>query len=69
MKTNEIKALHDKDQTELKKELDVLMKDLAGMRLLAKAGKLDSPAKLKNLRKDVARIKAVLREKELKQTL
>ncbi len=69
MKTNDIKALHDKDLAELKKELSVLMKDLAGMRLLAKAGKLDSPAKLKNLRKDVARIKTVSREKELKQSL
>lgn len=69
MKTNEIKALHDKDQAELKKELNILMKDLAGMRLLAEAGKLDSPAKLKNLRKDAARIKTVLREKELKQSL
>ncbi|MFA6814097.1 MAG: 50S ribosomal protein L29 [Candidatus Pacebacteria bacterium] len=69
MKSNDIKALHDKDQIELKKELSVLMKDLAGMRLLAKAGKLDSPAKLKNLRKDVARIKTVLREKELKQSI
>lgn len=69
MKTNDIKALHDKSQAELKKELNTLMKDLAGMRLLAKAGKLDSPAKLKNLRKDVARIKTVLREKELKQSI
>lgn len=69
MKSNDIKALHDKDQIELKKELSVLMKDLAGMRLLAKAGKLDSLAKLKNLRKDVARIKTVLREKELKQSI
>jgi large subunit ribosomal protein L29 len=69
MKTNDIKALHDKEQTELKKDLSGLMKDLAGMRLLAKAGKLDSPAKLKNLRKDVARIKTILREKELKQLI
>jgi ribosomal protein L29 len=45
------------------------MKDLAGMRLLAKAGKLDSPAKLKNLRKDIARIKTVLGEKELTKSI
>jgi large subunit ribosomal protein L29 len=69
MKTNDIKALHEKEQQELKKDLAVLIKDLAGMRLLAKAGKLDSPAKLKNLRKDIARIKTVLREKELKQSI
>ena len=69
MKTNDIKALHDKNQEELKKELSSLIKDLAGMRLLAKANKLDSPAKLKNLRKDIARIKTVLREKELKKSI
>lgn len=66
MKTNDIKALHDKDQAELQKELSVLIKDLAGLRLLAKAGKIDSPSKLKNLRKDIARVKTVLREKELR---
>jgi large subunit ribosomal protein L29 len=69
MKANDIKALHDKDQSELKKELSILIKDLAGMRLLAKASKLDSPAKLKNLRKDIARIKTILREKELRQSI
>ncbi|NLG06145.1 MAG: 50S ribosomal protein L29 [Candidatus Pacebacteria bacterium] len=69
MKSNDIKALHDKDQAELKTDLAVLIKDLAGMRLLAKAGKLDSPAKLKNLRKDIARIKAVLSEKELSKSI
>jgi len=69
MKSNDIKVLHDKDQAELKTDLAVLIKDLAGMRLLAKAGKLDSPAKLKNLRKDIARIKAVLSEKELSKSI
>ena len=69
MKINDIKALHDKSQEELKKELSALIKDLAGMRLLAQANKLDSPAKLKNLRKDIARIKTILREKELKQSI
>lgn len=69
MKSNDIKALHDKDQAELKTDLAVLIKDLAGMRLLAKAGKLDSPAKLKNLRKDIARIKTVLSEKELTKSI
>ena len=69
MKSNDIKALHDKDQAALKTDLAVLIKDLAGMRLLAKAGKLDSPAKLKNLRKDIARIKTVLSEKELSKSI
>ncbi len=69
MKNNDIKALHEKTQLELKKDLNILIKDLAGMRLLAKAGKLDSPAKLKNLRKDIARIKTVLGEKELTKSI
>ena len=69
MKNNDIKALHEKTQLELKKDLNILIKDLAGMRLLAKAGKLDSPAKLKNLRKDIARIKTVLSEKELTKSI
>ena len=65
MKSNDIKALHDKDLTELNKDLTGLIQDLAGMRLAVKVGKLDSPSRLKNLRKDIARIKTVMREKEL----
>lgn len=65
MKRNDIKALADKTVVELNKDLEQLIKDLAGLRLAAKVGKLDSPAKLKNLRKDIARIKTVMREKEL----
>ena len=65
MKSQDIKALQQKSQTELKKDLAQLMQDLAGMRLAAKVGKLDSPAKLKNLRKDIARLKTVIRNKEL----
>jgi len=64
MKSNAIKALHEKDVTELKKDLAQMIQDLAGLRLAAKVGKLDSPAKLKNLRKDIARLKTVISEKE-----
>ena len=67
MKSQDIKALQQKSQAELKKDLAQLMRDLAGMRLAAKVGKLDSPAKLKNLRKDIARLKTVIRNKELNQ--
>ena len=67
MKSQDIKALQQKSQSELKTDLAQLMHDLAGMRLAAKVGKLDSPAKLKNLRKDIARLKTVIRNKELNQ--
>ena len=67
MKSQDIKALQQKSQAELKTDLAQLMHDLAGMRLAAKVGKLDSPAKLKNLRKDIARLKTVIRNKELNQ--
>lgn len=65
MKRNDITALASKTTGELNKELEQLNRDLAGLRLTAQVGKLDSPAKLKNLRKDIARIKTVMREKEL----
>ena len=65
MKRNDIKALHQKTVAELDKELAMMNRDLANMRLQKKVGKLSSTAKLKNLSDDIARIKTILTEKKL----
>lgn len=65
MKRNDIKALHQKTEAQLNKELLELTHSLANMRLQKKVGKLDSVAKLKNLSDDIARIKTVLTEMKL----
>ena len=65
MKRNDIKALHQKTEVELNKELVELIHSLANMRLQKKVGKLSSVSKLKNLSDDIARIKTILTEKKI----
>ncbi|MBP7768269.1 50S ribosomal protein L29 [Candidatus Woesebacteria bacterium] len=65
MKRNDITALHDKTKAELFKQLETLQKQLATARLQKAVGKLASPAFVTGLRNDIARIKTVMREREL----
>jgi len=60
MKIKEIRNL-SKDDLVQKKES--LVEELFKLRFRHTAGQLDSPSVLKNVRRDIARIKTVLREK------
>jgi len=65
MKRNDIKILHDKSVTELQAQLRDLQKQLNQAKLEAVVDKLadvNVPAKLRD---DIARIKTVLRNKQL----
>ncbi|MBT4722339.1 50S ribosomal protein L29 [Candidatus Falkowbacteria bacterium] len=64
MRSNDIKALHDKTIEELKVQLDELLMLLAKSRLEKKAGKLKN-THIAMLADDVARVKTVIRNKEL----
>ncbi|MGC9072082.1 MAG: 50S ribosomal protein L29 [Acidilobus sp.] len=55
--------LRKKDASELRKFLDEQRAELASLRHKAMAGSIDSPAKIRELRKNIARILTVLREK------
>jgi large subunit ribosomal protein L29 len=59
-----ISEIRDLSIDELKKKNDVLVEELFNLRLRHAHSKLDSPAILCNIRKDIARIKTVLVEKE-----
>ena len=50
---------------ELRKKEEEIKKELLAMRFQKAFGRLDSPALYRNLRRDLARVKTVLREKEL----
>ena len=63
MKAHELKDLSD---AELKKRLVDEEENLAHLRFQHATAQLDSPAKLRIVRKDIARMKTVLRERELK---
>jgi large subunit ribosomal protein L29 len=63
-----MKAIELKEQTieELETKLAEIKKSLFSLKLQKSTGQLENPLKIRNLRKDIARIKTMLREKELK---
>lgn len=64
MKTKEIREMSSEN---LEKELNELKSELFKMKFSLAAGGLDNPMKLKDIKKDIARIKTILKERELTQ--
>ena len=61
MKAKELKNL---SAEELSKKLDELKKDLFMLRMQHATKQLDNPMRLNAVKKDIARIKTIIREKE-----
>jgi len=59
-----IKEVKDLSTDELKQKNINIAEELFRLRIRHASGQLESPAMMKNLRKDIARIKTVLRERE-----
>ncbi|MBR4578860.1 MAG: 50S ribosomal protein L29 [Oscillospiraceae bacterium] len=64
MKATEIRKM---SVEELDKQLVSLKKDLFMLRMQHATNHLDNPIKISNVRRDIARVKTVLREKQLEQ--
>ncbi len=64
MKIKDIRELSNK---ELEGKIRETKKELFNLRMKQATGTLEKPSKIKELRKDVARMKTVMREKELKE--
>ena len=62
MKASEIKYL---SQAELETKLSELKEELFNLRFQLAANQLDNPTRIKAVKKDIARIKTVQREREL----
>ena len=62
MKAAEIRNL---SAAELETKLGELKKDLFMLRMQHATNHLDNPIKISNVRRDIARVKTVLREKQL----
>ncbi|MCL6638764.1 MAG: 50S ribosomal protein L29 [Firmicutes bacterium] len=62
MKVNEIRELTD---AELAKRLNDSKDELFRLRFQMATGQLDNPMKLKEVRRRIARVKTVIREREL----
>ena len=63
MKAKELKNL---SVEELTKKLDELKKDLFMLRMQHATNQLDNPMQLNAVKKDIARVKTIIREKETK---
>lgn len=64
MKANEIRSLSEK---ELEQRLVDLKKDLFMLRMQHATNHLDNPIKISATRRDIARVKTVIREKQLER--
>ncbi|MBP7401974.1 MAG: 50S ribosomal protein L29 [Clostridia bacterium] len=62
MKPTEIRA---KTASELNEELDALKQELFRLRFQHAVNQLENPLQLKQVRRDIARVKTILREREL----
>ncbi|GIV78723.1 50S ribosomal protein L29 [Litorilinea aerophila] len=62
MKASELRAMTD---AELANQLDDLYQELFNLRFQKSTGKLTNTARLGQVRRDIARIKTILREREL----
>lgn len=59
------KEIRDLTPDELQTRLDELKTELFNLRFQLATGQLDNPMQIKLVRKDIARVKTVIREREL----
>lgn len=62
MKASEVRSM---SSAELESKLTGLKKDLFYLRLQHATNQLDNPLKIADVKRDIARIKTIIREKEL----
>lgn len=59
------KEIREKSNTELNKEIDALKEELFNLRFQQATGQLQNTARMRTVRKTIARIKTVITEREL----
>lgn len=64
MKSSE---LREKTQAELQKEFNDLKSELFKLRFQMATNQLENPMKLKEVKRSIARVKTIIREKEIKE--
>lgn len=61
----ELKKMREMSETELNAELLKMKKDLFNLRFQHVTGQLENPIKMRETKRDIARVKTIIREKEL----
>ncbi|MET3616842.1 large subunit ribosomal protein L29 [Peptoniphilus olsenii] len=62
MKAKEIRNMSKED---LNKQVTELKNELFNLRFRLATGQLDNPSSIKNVKRDIARVKTIIREREL----
>lgn len=60
------KEVRESTRQELEQKLHSLKEELFNLRYQAKTGRLEKPSRIRNIKRDVARINTIIREKEVK---
>ena len=60
-----VREMRDLSSDELNLRLDSLKEELFNLRFQVATGQLDNPMRVREVRKDIARVKTVLRQREL----
>ena len=62
-----VDVLRDLSTAELEKKVVDLKEELFNLRFQMATGQLENPMKIKEIRKDIAKAKTILREREIKE--
>jgi large subunit ribosomal protein L29 len=68
MKSTEIQKIRELNEVELKKRLADLKKELFNLRFQHAINQLDNPMRLKAVKKEIAVVKTIIRENEIKNS-
>ena len=68
MKKNDIAKIRELNEAELERRLKDLKEELFNLRFQHAINQLDNPMRLKAVKKEIAIVKTIMREKELKQS-
>ena len=63
----DLRKMREMTDTELDSELKKKKNELFNLRFQHVTGQLDNPIKLRDVKKDIARVKTIIRENELKE--
>lgn len=66
MKAKEMEMMRGNDLTALKQKVEELKHELFNLRFQLATGQLDNPMRIREVKKSIAQIKTIIREKELK---
>ena len=61
----ELKKMRDMTEVELNNELAKMKKELFNLRFQHVTGQLENPVKMREVKREIARVKTIIREKEL----